>query len=185
MSYNNVKIDEVREINFDVYKSFFLEYYTKSSLSHCCYHILRPCELSYDEIKDSKSFILDSAVMMFDISMSLQEIFIQCAIRGIHIDFVDMYEYDKEKNDNRLIRYIDCYKNEISEIITEVNSPRFYTVKNNDDKQKNFRFLVIDRFKQDANIRFVNGEYDVNAIIGGFKTRKDAEEFCFRKNDII
>lgn len=180
MTYNK-KVEYIREIDFDEYKSFFLEYYTDGSRHHL-YHGLRPCKLSYDEVKKSKSFVLDSVVMTFSCDMSIQEILVQCTISGVHVDYIDMYEYDVISSKDKFIRSVDCHENEIFDIMTEVNSLKFYTVKNNDNKQKNFKFLVIDRFKQSAEVKFLNGEYDENAIIAGFKKRKDAEEFCLKKN---
>lgn len=178
-------VDWSSNIDFNKYHSFFLAFYKSNDNREI--HMVRPCTATYDDIENRRitSLTLESAILSFTKDTSLSEIILECSIRGISLDFIDIYvkndNADKWHNEYKIFQTIDAHKEDIAKYIEEIEAPRHYVVKNKNHKDV-LKFLVIDRFSQDNGIEFLKGQYNKNAVIAGFNDYKAALAYCGKLN---
>lgn len=182
------KIDVIRTIDYDKYHTFFLEFYKEQGQYGYQSHIVRPCTSTYDDIANKKlsSIVLESAVILFAFDTTLEEVIAECAARGIAIDFVDVYakregefvSSDYYSSDLVCVQTFDMHKDDVSSILTIANAQRYYVATDLRISHKSTKYVVVDRFKQNQDVKFMVGEYCRDAVVAGFKYHRYAVDFC-------
>ena len=176
-------ITDQRDIDYSKYHTFFLEYCKFQDGIR--FHLLRPSIATYEEVTSASgsTYVLDAAIVSFDIKTSLSQALLECSMLGISVDFIYILVPNEKTvhpwQENKIFQIIDTHKEDISKYVESVDQPRFY-VTTNIKKSDVLKFLVIDRISQDSKVDFLKGKYDKNAVIAGFKKRKDAYEMCKR-----
>lgn len=177
----------IQDIDFGKYNTFFLEYYKFENNSYQK-HLVRPSTATYEEITNDKTnrvYTLEAVVASFDSGESMPQILCECSILGISIDFIDILVPEKSItswNDHKIFQIIDMHKDDVTKYIDSIDAPRFYIALNRRKKDV-LKFLVVDRISQDPKIKFLNGEYDANAVRSGFSLQQEAYAMCKKLNE--
>lgn len=173
----------IRDVDYDKYNTFFLEYYKFSN--KYCTHVLRPSEATYKQITDTSKdriYTLEGAIATFDYSESLSQVLLECASLGITVDFIDIKVPCEQEIDTwdlkfKIFQVIDTHKDDVRKYIDKLEVPRHYIVLNK-NKTDVLKFLIVDSALQSPKTDFLKGEYDKNAVIAGFRSQNDANVMC-------
>ena len=118
-------IKDQRDIDYSKYHTFFLEYCKFQDGT--CFHLLRPSIATYEEVTSASgsNYVLDAAIVSFDIKTSLSQALLECSMLGISVDFIYILVPSEKTvhswQENKIFQIIDTHKEDISKYVESVD----------------------------------------------------------------